>query len=519
MSQFVSFGRQGRLCDFGRQGRLYAMLFLAALTWSCSKGGQITETSGDALQLVPAATIATLAKDEIAVTDELGKAIPGARVLIGPMENAPFKGNFLTADEAGKIVIPGAWHGDLPVTVDAPGYLRATFMGQAPASRVFPLRRKDPVGEFELKGLTSGYTVKNGDGLIDFGLVMSTFSKKDLFNFDIGMVMSPYKDIIEIIGNQVKLPSNVGLPKQTERYIFSITLDKPAYRLYFKTPGEKNVFAARGRFPLDKIIDGYQDGKEIVELVNDFDMLGGTLTQATVAGKSTSLDINVAQTTFSKKKMVKAPALGSGELMLGLSLRKVGAALHPTDVKIYDSKSSLALDHADEADPMLLAALKRRDEMKAGPGVDRVSATFLPLSEGASPVFLPLLEDPVARTSEGVAVKAISAPAGVTKLATYIVLSRVIEKTTAPNEGDPAILAPLPEPAASTVDNAWEIYGAGWLDSVTLPKWPGDAGLHGTLKWEVSMVGSQKEYDAQLGPGILDVASHASHASVDVVVP
>lgn len=511
MSQIVSFERPWRVLF---------MLFFAAVSWSCSKGEKGSDTKTSYFQIAPAVTVASLGIDEIAITDELGNAIAGARVLIGTAENAPFAGNLLTADEAGKIVIPGAWSGNLPVTIDAPGYLRATFLGQAPASRVFQVRKKDPVGEFELKGMTSGYTVKNGDGLVDFGLVMSTFSKKDLFNFDIGMVTSPYKDVIEIIGNQVKLPSNVALPKQTERYIFNINLNKPNYRLYFKTPGVKNVFAVRGRFPLDKIIDGYQDGKEIIELVNYFDMIGGTLTQATIAGKSTPLDINVTQATFTKKKTVKAPTLAKEEVMIGLGLRQLGGTLHPTDVKIFESKAALALDHADDNEPVLLAALKRKTEMKAGPGVDRVSASFLPLADNATPVFLPLLADPVAQKNEGVTIKGINAPAGITKLATYIVLSRIVEKQAAfPNESDSSMLAPLPEPAATTLDNAWEVYGNGWLDAVTLPKWPGDTGLRGTLKWEVSMVGSQKEYDSQLGPGILDFASHASHASVDVVIP
>lgn len=508
------------IVSFERTWRLLFVLSFAAVSWSCSKGDKGTDTTTSYFGLTPATAVATLAADEIAVTDELGNAIAGAKVLIGMAENAPFAGNLLTADEAGKIVIPGAWSGSLPVTVDAPGYLRATFLGQQPASRVLQIRKKDPVGEFELKGATSGYTVKNGDGLIDFGLVMSTFAKRDLFNFDIGMVMSPYKDVIEIIGNQVKLPSNVGLPKQNERYIFNINFDKPNYRLYFKTPGTKNVFAVRGRFPLDKVIDGYQDGKELFELVNDFDMQGGTLTQALVAGKSTSLDINVAQATFAQKKTAKAPTLAKDELMLGLALRKVGATLHPTDVKIYESKAVLPLDHGDDNAPVLLAALKRKTEMKAGPGVDRVSAAFLPLTEGASPVFIPLLANPVAKANESVSIKSVVAPSGITKLATYVVLSRVLEKKGVfPNESDGTMFAPVPEPVATTLDNAWEVYGDGWLDTVTLPKWPGDTGLRGTLKWEVSMVGSQKEYEAQLGPGILDFASHAAHSSVDVVVP
>src|SRR5262249_21152665 len=157
-----------------------------------------------------------------------------------------------------------------------------TYLKQTATGQTYTLRQLEGGNLFQLNGKTTGHNVVNGDGIIDFGLVIPAISKAGFANLDISDFISTDTDTISIAGKSIALPSNITLPKQEESYFITITLDKPNYRLNFKSDGVKGIFAARGRFPLDDMVSAYQSGKQLFELANIFTMSGGIIKEVTL---------------------------------------------------------------------------------------------------------------------------------------------------------------------------------------------------------------------------------------------
>jgi len=465
--------------------------------------------------------------ETLVIVDETDLPILGAQVLIGDKVGSPFQGNLLVSDAKGETALPGQWKTALPVTIQKTGYVAATFLGLKPSSHRLGLRKKieapkpqpgssenltndqlDKDKAFQLRGTTSGYRIVNGDGLIDFGIVMSTFKKRDLFNFDVSMVMSSSKDKITLVGQEVNLPSNVALPLQNEKYVFSFNFDKPQYRLLFPEGGKKSVFLARGQFELQPVIDGHFDGKELFELVNFFNIKGGSLAEANLAEKETVLDINVNQFNLTKKKIVQAPKLNNQQIMIGLSIASAADRLYPQDVKIFESEQKMQLQHHGEAAPMLLAALKNKTEMKPGPGADRVSAALIPLSEGQTPNLLPLINNPSSDSGTLVRLTVPALPQGLSAQGLYLVKSEVTERSI--EGGQTEILSqPLRD-----------IYTSEWIEKIDVPAWPDDSNLQTRLRWEVTLLAKSSggSLPPPANPGLVknlfEQASHATRSSL-----
>lgn len=209
--------------------------------------------------------------------------IKNAQILIGDALNSPFSGNFLTTDANGQVEIPAGWNTGMAVTVQAPGFIRSTYMNQEPGALTFKLRPSVTTTQYEVKGVTSGLPVQDKDGYVDFGLVMPAFSKMALLSFDINNVISPQSDRIEAMGQDIDVPANISLPRQSEKYaLFTITLDKPNYRIYYGNTGVNRVFAARGRFPFKSTVDALRGGAEFYELINSFTISGGAVRSSEV---------------------------------------------------------------------------------------------------------------------------------------------------------------------------------------------------------------------------------------------
>src|SRR5438046_2111084 len=64
----------------------------------------------------------------VTVKSSAGTPIANARVMIGLRENVPFPGNVLTMNASGQVSTPAEkWNDPQPVTIDAPGFIRATY--------------------------------------------------------------------------------------------------------------------------------------------------------------------------------------------------------------------------------------------------------------------------------------------------------------------------------------------------------------------------------------------------------
>jgi hypothetical protein len=429
-------------------------------------------------------------KTFIKVLTEDGNPVAAAQVLIG---SGP---ELLTTDLDGNLEVPPTWVNVLPVTISAQNFVRASYLAQRPGPHNYTLRKLEPAGRLELAGIATGFKVTNGDGKVDFAFVMPMLQKQDLLHFNIGMILSPESDAISVIGKQVEIPSNVSLPKQKESYIIGINLEKPRYRIYFNTPGKKKVYAARGQFPLKKVVDDLRAGKEFYQLINHFSIQGGGLREVDITGNQV-MDFPINEVNYTQKRTVINQTVAANEVLLGGAVGDYQGALYMTDVKNLTPGGRDLLSINSTGNSQVLSVLKRKDEVEEGKGIDRISAVIMPFSEGMAPRHLPLMENPRVMSPYVVQVQKLQAPEGVTEIATYASLSGV-NKTE----------------RAEVVTTLWEVYAPVWVDMIEIPAWPGEERPTGSLRWSVALIGgSSKEVD--LGPAVMQAVTHVTNASAD----
>lgn len=129
------------------------------------------------------------------------------------------------------------------------------------------------LNNFELYGQTSGYGSLRTDGIADFGLVLKSFKRTDLFQIELNDLMSTKFDSISIIGNKINIPSNVAIPQQRERYILSINLDKPNYKIDFNPNENQSLVLLHGQFPFEDVVKGFRNDQSLFELADKFSFL------------------------------------------------------------------------------------------------------------------------------------------------------------------------------------------------------------------------------------------------------
>ena len=440
------------------------------------------------------------------VTNLSGQPLADAQILIGTEVGKPFAQNFITADAQGNFSAPSEWTTPLPVTISAPGYIRVTFMDQAPGVHSFSLRPVEGTGNFQLTGVTTGFQIKNGDGLVDFAVVIPALQKRDFFSFDVSMVLSHQTDKISIIGNDVELPSNASLPKQSESYFFPINLEKPIYRMYFKNSGEQKVVTLRGQFPLKDVVDAFGKKQDFSEMINLFSIQGGSLETVKLSGASTHLDLSVNKLNFAQARKMTAPDFREDqEMVIAAAVTQTDNVLYPTDVKNLTPKQVRSLQ-VNGPNPLLVAALKRKTEVARGEnkGTDRVSAAILPFAEGAEPHLLPLLDNPRLLSDSHLQIPAVKPVNGVNPSGTYATLASITESGTGKD-------------AVTTLTTQWEVYAPAWASEIQLPTWPKTMAHNGKMRWGVTLIGQSSNVSdgADLGPGLLENATHATHSSLD----
>lgn len=430
-----------------------------------------------------------------------GTPLVGAQYLIGLAQNAPFEGNFGVTNERGEFPIPAGWTDPQMLTVDAPGFLRATYIQLEPKAMNLRLTPKVSM-QAELRGRTTGHPVRNKDNIVDFSLVMSAMSRQDLLNFQLHKVISPLNDKISAVGQEADIPSNISLPRQTEKKFFiDVTLDKPQYRLQVGQTGPQRFFVARGRFPFNSVVDGLLDKKNVVDLMNYFSITGGSLRDVNVVGGVNTLDVPVMDLTFSQKRTYKAPKLASNQVLIALAASDNGGYLIPTDFKRVTSQQSINLSVGDENPLHLAQVLKNAAEFQLdGPGVDRLSAILSTFTDSPPQDFLPLLANPRVPTRWKFHIPEVSSPS-VNQLTTYAILSDVkISNVGGSQRRD--------------LTKVWEIYAPSWVKEIEIPHWPWNRTSNLT-RVEISLVGNQIAEDIPLGPEMLQKATHVTRSSLD----
>jgi len=481
---------------------VFSTAFISLTLTGCSRGpGGGTSISGGKLwrvfQTSPQAAGLTIVGEDL-------QPLANAKVLIGNEEGHPFPGNFLTTDSQGHLDLPAGWTGAEAVTLEAPGYVRATYFGQEPGTRTYRLRKKTNMAtsQFEVKGITQGHTVKDRDGFIDFSLVIPAMTRNDFLNFDINSVISPQIDTIQVLGQDADIPSNIAFPKQKESYFLPVTLEKPGYRVYFGDSGIHRIFAARGRFPFKEVVDQIRNKAPFYNLVNYFSILGGGVRDLEITNGSTQADLAVNEMDFKSKTPVVAPAFRADESMLVVGISHMAEYLLPTDVKILKAGQKRDIAALDAQGSLFYILKKTQDMENSGPGTDRLSAVLLPVGKVNTPEFLPLMADPSLSARGELLVPKMNPLPGVNPVATYALMSVTREVLQGKDR-------------LKVNSSYWEMYGHQWMESMEVPKWPGDQALSGKKHWEVNLIGSQTVSEVDLGPAMINNATHVTHSSVE----
>ena len=480
--------------------KIYQLSFVAAFCsilalGACSPTPRPYQPSQD-----PAGAWRNSFANDIAVLDEDQKPLVGAQILIGAAQGS-IPDNFIVTDASGHVGLPVAWVSAEPVTIDAPGHLRATYYAQEPGARTYQLRKSFGNGQYQVRGLTQGHNIVNKDGYVDFGLVIPALTRNDILSFNLDKVISTQMDTIKVAGQELEIPTNVTLPRQKETYIVPISLEKPTYQMYFSDSGKHRLFAARGRFPFKDVVKELRNETPFYDLINYFEISGGGVKDVDIIGSITAADISVTSLNFARRASVTAPSIGSDETMLVIGIAEMSGLLFPTDVKKLKSEENRQISTLDNR-ALVFSLLKKTADMESdSSGADRLSAVLL-LADGAKPQFLPILPDIRLAGNGDVLISKINSIGGVNALATYSVLSEMREVS----QGTAKVTQRRPQ---------WEVYGPAWLDTVALPEWPEGNPASGRRRWEVNLLGSLNASQVELGPAMINEATHVTHTSLD----
>lgn len=435
----------------------------------------------------------------ITVTTMDERPLENAKILIGNSVNEPFAGNLLQTNAQGTVVIPAAWTSSAPITVEADGYIRVTYMDQVPGSFNFKLKKKSQSQQFEVKGQAKNLPIVDKDGFVDFGLVMPAFTKADLLAFNINTVISSQTDNISVMGFKVPLPSNISLPRQSEKYsLLTITMDKPNYRIYFGNQGVQRVYAAKGKFPFKSTVEQIREGKEFYELINSFSITGGVIRDIESKSASNILDLPMNELSFTDKTQVKAPVIGSDEIFVSMGIAQQSGYMIPTDIKRQTSNSVQSLNILAGTKPYILGAVMKAQDLSNG--IDRMSAALLTATGIVTPQLLPLIASPTIQ-GNALVLPSVSTIPDINPLGVYSVLS--LEESVLQGGNRAEVLNPQ-----------WEIYASQWPQQLELPQFPSNQPLAGKKRWEVNFIGSQTASQTAFGPAMIEAATHVTHSSV-----
>jgi hypothetical protein len=434
------------------------------------------------------------------VADQEGQPLAQAKIMIGVRENVPFPGNVLVSDADGKIALPAQWVDAQPVTVEAAGFVRATWMNQSPQALAFQLRRKIQNQSMELKGKATGFKNLKQDGWVDVGVIFPALRKDQLASLQVTDLVSPEVDTLSIMGQTVNIPSNVSLPKQEERYFFTITLDKPVFRSYLPEPRTWKMVSAHARFPFEQVVDDLRAGKSFFDVLNYFEFKSASIKDIALSSPTTNQDLSIADTIFDAKIDVTAPRFPSSQTMLAVSVAENGGLLYPTDVKKLGPSETRRLVSPKGTPGFIVGALRDSNAPTSGAGADAMSVVISPNTGATKFEFLEIAKAPTARGSTLGLNPPKSSVASVTPAATYATLSKIDTVTSGSMQID-------------RKSPVWDVYAIGWSNSMELPAMGGP--ISGSHRWEVLFGATSQGTSVNLNPNLIEGLTHVSKSAVD----
>ncbi len=426
----------------------------------------------------------------VAITDEQGTIIPGARVLIGNQVSAT--NAWIGTNELGQIPVPKTWTTAQNVTIEAPNHVRLTLRQQKPGGLNINLKKKSQIPSMSIKGTVSGITTKDKDGFLDFAVLLDSMTKNDVLNFNVNKIISPYSEEISAMGIKFPTPQNIFLPKQTETYFLTVTIQKPAFTMSYDSYGTKSLYTLRGKIPVKKMISDLQNNKPYFELVNYFDFSSAGRLDYNFSAISPSPVVDAAQILLDKTFNVKAPSVAADQVIFGISAFKEKKFYQPMDVKYMLSNETLAFKTNLNTAPYFIGVLKNKNEFEGDNGqAERMSISID--TPKAQLHYLPLTKDPtwISRTELQVDLPSM-VDSGFSEHGMVVVVSEM-QNMTLPDGKTLKYKVPV-----------WEVHSANWNSQIQLP----DLDLSsGAKRVEVTLLARETDNSGQQNPVTL-VSSH-----------
>lgn len=456
---------------------------------------------------------------KIIVTDNSGQPVAGARIMIGLKPDAPFAGNTLVTDKAGVVVTPLAWTSQQPVTIEADGYIRATYFGRLPETAMNLVIKPEPTldSTFEVEGETTGYGDIRDDGWLDLGLVLPMFSRQQVATMHLADIFAREADTLSVLGREARIPSNLSVPSQTKTYIFPIHVSKPGYRLQYSKAGNYMIEGLHARVKISEAVDHIRNGGSLLDLVNKFNFTEGGVIKANVQKNGTYAPLPINGFKVQPAANFTAPDYDPSLDMFTAVLPKNDGQYFLSDLKKLKPKAKVQLSapvgtsHGMTVHFLRKHPANNNDILVGADGATQSMVLGNP-ARGQTLEFLDIVQPPAREGKDGLK---LTPPKKIGKIIgsmTYLLLSKV----EVIDNGSYKLEKAAPE---------WELYGSDWLTNVTLPDLPSrlskEAGGTTHHRWEATFVGQMN--GAELtparaivpGPDEFEKATHATRSALD----
>lgn len=426
----------------------------------------------------------SLEQTQIKIQDENGYPIAGAFVMVGLSENSPFEHNTARTNQEGIAVFDTKWNQPLPLTIEASGFVRATYFDTNSASHsTFILKNKIEPSTYELSGSATGFGPLPRDGFVDAGLIFPAISASKANTLQLTHFISTEVDTIEILGREIHIPSNVTLPTQRETYVFPITLSKPSYRIQLPSLGEHKIEAAHIRFPLREVVGELRSGKTFFDVINYFQFMTLALHDVTLNSEKNRQDLNVDNVKLTPKFTFSAPNFNPQYAMIGLSLAEQDGLYYIADVKRLhpNERQTLMGPKNTEQAGKIVSILRLNDKSTVGAKSEQLSAVSGPTDRAQTLQFLSMIEPPK-QVDQKLILRPPTSLANVQSVFTYASLLK-IERI---ENGKIKLERKTPQ---------WDLYSRGWVNQMPLPVLPTQIEQSASsMRWLVTYGGEALEF-------------------------
>jgi len=233
------------------------------------------------------------------------------------------------------------------------------------SSATFAQNTEEPVTVESISGAVDGFSVRNGDDKIDFGLVIPTLTKAQVMDFNLSYVLSSETSVIRAAGQRINVPSNLSLPKQNERYLFfNVRIDKPEFKLPITTAeAPTEVVALQGSFPFGSTVDVLRAGRPLFSVINSFTF--SSYSVAPLESPEEPLSISVGKNSIEGDTVEFISPFSEDDdfVSLGLNMStkpsEGGLTRHfPIDVKTLEQPEFLKTDTVSDTTPIVVSIPK-----------------------------------------------------------------------------------------------------------------------------------------------------------------